>query len=709
MRKGSKLAALLAITFATSFCTGCVDKSGDLGLSANGTSQGPSAIELEREANAKYKEKIAKWTEYVSYVESEDVKELKKTYIDGYTTNTDEKSLIVVGNGLYSKTNTLVHSIEVPIEETPAPIDEGVEEETEEVKTETVKIATSYAYSIYNPELNTIVFEDTGLVLEYDTEGKPLGVEYNKGQEKTLTINLEFANGIFEVVTNSYKENVSQPEEEGAEPVTTYEAVTTYAYYDKAGNVIAKDLEEKASIRSATGYDLIDIDEDTYALADGNIIKKFPLGQEINIPVYINATTVNGMTSAGDQVVYNSYGYITKGDYSYCVTEAQFEQVQISADLAMYRIPSVTFEVLNKDYDIVAKYQTTGYSVLGYTILENGNIYVCEYDMLPGDAQTYDFATGDIKFDVTHKVLDVATGIVSSLDKNYVVQRIFNDTTADLKTFSNAMTMTEISGNAKMKEGYHLAQIQKFENGELAQDTTTVVLNANLEVVAELPSVVENQFGYIGFLERDVVLLKTRTLEDTVVHYTGDVRTGDLELYFRTTGSSFKKLDGGFIYNKKVYSYDLKELANLSEYTTVRINKNLVYLERNDVWYVGEIKLANTSSYDSWFDIRQIGTGYSVTAGDYYHKERNNIYDAYGNEIFSGEYTYETVEEPNDSSKYVEYEINVNYEITEISEGIYLVTQVKTYVKDNIYGYEEGEEITNDKSLNVYYEYYVLK
>lgn len=690
MRKHSKLAALLALTVGTSLCIGCNDKFDGLGGGDNPPSE-PTAIELETQANAVYKEKIAKWTEYVSYSEPEDVKKLNKTLLDNNQEDSDRELNFRTANGLYSKVEASITREDIGL-------------------LDNVITSRAYNYDIYSAKLDKVIYESSGFAPAFGSDYRALNSEYLKSDERVETLNIDFANGIFEIISTSYQ--LKEDEFLDEDLSTNYEAIVTYSYYDKAGTALAEDLAERAIIRLASGYQLIDIGESTYALANGEIIKKFPLHQEVAIPLYTNASTT---PIPGLNLSYDSYGYFTQGDYNYCITEEQFQSVQVSQDFSMIRVPGVTFEVTNKNYDIVVKYETTGYTVMGYAVLENGNIYVCEYDMLPADAQSFDVKMGDVKMNVYHRVIDVATANVTTLDRNYVIQKIYNEATPEINTFLNAITLSEVYGDVNLKEGHLLAQVQKFDNGSVEQDTTTVVLNANLEIVAELPNIVENQFGYVGFLDKDVILLNTKTLDDTLVHYTADVKTGDLELYFRNVASSsIKKIDGGFIYNSKVYNYDLEEIEDLSDYDSIRVNGNLVYLskvvyefenERKQYCYVGQM---NASTGD--FEITSVGNGVNSVVNDYYIRSDGDIYDAYGNSLFTSDSYYET-EYDNDTSeyKYIDYTVYVSYSITTISqeEGVYLVTETSEW--DETYRYGYGIESPETKDGNVYYRYYILK
>ena len=129
-----------------------------------------------------------------------------------------------------------------------------------------------------------------------------------------------------------------------------------------------------------------------------------------------------------------------------------------------------------------------------------------------------------------------------------------------------------------------LAEITKHSEGALEGNSVFAVLNANtLELVAELPKIVANQFGYVGYVTEDKMLVQTTVPyelwgepKNALVNYVVDVNTGDLELYLHDM-TQVEEIEGGFILDGVVYDYEWNEYFDFNQsYSNVNSDYQMI-------------------------------------------------------------------------------------------------------------------------------------
>ncbi len=703
MNKRSKLALVLAFLLsATTVFTACGDSltSSDSWSSSDSDYKTPG--QLEQEANASYSDKIDEWGRYIECEESEEVPNYSLTELTQMDTNT-VKTEITVSGGVYVKTKTETVWKDIVLIEGEDPVE--------------MVALKNITQSVYNLETGEKIMSDfkgktvqfNGVIVDADNYLKSDQIEY--------TVNASFKDGIIEVKKTTYVLR------EGAEDETllgNYEAVVTYSYYDKNGTELAKDLDNKGVVDSSDSR-YVTIGDYTYLVEDGEIIVKVNKGEEHKIPTY----------SGGVE-----YAYVKEGDYGYCVREDEMLYMPMG-ELTAFMLPGMEIQVTNKQYDIVAEYQTDCYAVKGYAILPSGNVYICELDLLDSNATEYDFVVQDMKFNVLHTVVEVTTGKTSVLEKDYAVSTVYNNTTNVLETGINLATMSNVYGEIKMKEGYMLAEIQKFAEGSLSPDTVKVVLDENLNIVAELPNIIPNQFGYAGFIDEDRMLIATKAVgtlpdQNVLIYYTANVETGDLNLFPHnyadyTQNNRFTPIEGGYYYGGKVYGEEWELLSDLEGYTLQDVVGSKLLLKHNEYsgYYYGEIETYYNYEYDYElgqsiqvahrdFDIESVYFGgYDVIpSGDRTYYTYNGgsdgyyvLYNAQGNSLRSWDLSESTYEyEDGSYSNRLGYDVNRNVTVIPFGEGTYLVKVTESWYLTS----GEVNSPSNNKNNKNYTRYYIM-
>ena len=384
------------------------------------------------------------------------------------------------------------------------------------------------------------------------------------------------------------------------------------------------------------------------------------------------------------------------------------------------------------------------------------------------------------KIDVVHTVLDVTTGEAKEVANNFIATKIFTNATENINTFINLQTRVLESSmfgytlleGIEMKDGYILAETQAFANGALQDNTAFAILDANtLQKVAELPKIVDSQFGYIGFITEHEMLVNVRTADNQILRYTANTQTGDLELFVKSSQSITYLKGDAFVVGRlgsgseKLYDFEWNEIGlsnqgnsfaelmgSKKQITLLPDGKLLTYYlyESGDgyntyisqSWNLGEVV------YDSYFGKKiyketliYSNTSYSGERAslDYYENGNFYVYSRAGEikEVFyltdSGSTmtiledlspSDVTIYEKDNSSKYVTH--NVNYvieDITELADGTYFVTVAYKTTYDE-FGYKGGYRFTYTdpelgtlqdypsdevKASRTYYQYYIIK
>lgn len=496
----------------------------------------------------------------------------------------------------------------------------------------------------------------------------------------------------------------------------SYEEKVTYSYYFGDGSTFVENLENELSYRPVSnasaalaGRYLLDSDDKTYLIERGEVIAVFELGMEYNVPVYDDGYTL------GNE---NDYTYFVANGFNYLIHEEPVEQMMIG-DLVGYRIPGVTITVMDEDFNVVNSYKSSSYSVVGYAVLDNGNVYVCEYELLSPDAAEYDILSGDEKLGVVHKLINAKDGTISELELGYTVQKLFNETTKSIKSYTG---LTTLVGNGfdlystTVKNGYTLATINKYEGGLLDGNSVYAILDNNLAVVAELPNILPDQVFYPGMFGDDVVLVETLTVGNKMISYAVNTKTGTASL-FPKNHTAVTPTSIGYLVGKTIYSEDWEEVYQFTgNYEEIFVVNGEVYA-LNDIGDVYKLRVVKAEyEYDNdYYELEY----FSDFKGDYYNtyftergdlilREDNNysvvaVFDTEMNTLFADEELYFDVYSEK-LSDYVEcYKTKSVSNVMETEYGYVISLLVSV---ERVSSTEEESGIPDS---DTYYEYYVLK
>lgn len=746
MSKRSKLALLLAMLLGASTVIAACDgggssSSGDSSSSSSSSELSPS--QEEEIANDLYKERIDKWLKYVEY-NAPNAAAATKTALTQKDTNEVDTTFDLGAEKTYQTVETGAYKTKFTGE-----ADNPDDPEGPKVPIEWTEVTGNYSKTkVYSQTTGSVIAEvksETFVEVADAEKGGNVKRDSTKTKANDVLFEVsEFHANVLEIKKTAYALVEPEIDPEATEPfdmdaykalVKNYEAVATYTYYDvTTGNVIAKDLEERAEQRETN---VLDIGEKTYVMVEKGIAKVFDKGMEYDVPVFDETKA----QYRGDE-----YAYFEQGEYGYRFEEEPANTVQISADFAMATFPGVAVQVY-KDYDLVATYETDAFHVSGYAVLPNGNVYFCEYKQLAADATEYDISADNYKFDVVHTILNVETGATSEVANEFVASKVYTEATPNIQTLLNLNTLGQDNTlhTLKLKEGYVLAEITELGAGALQGNSTFAVLDSeSMELVEKLPKIVDTQFGYASFINEDYMLVMMKMVDNQAVYYMANVETGDLELYPKTAltrgvvdmGNDCFKI-GNSIYD---LGFNWHEVADLSVYESVQsLGNGKLLVERlytPDEYYYG-------NTYRRTWNILSVqepsysGNPCSVyfsgitedTADDYYSfdvdvefngkliivKENGvirSIYDANGNSLFASGVATKYVYEQDSMWKYVDYTVTTSVTCVELEEGVYVVTESERWSKYNENGYYGEERPSDDVMANdgkIYHTSYIVK
>ncbi len=687
-----------------------------------------------------YSETVGAWTEYLSYVAPEKTPEYTATEILSDLKLTDETPVTFMGELI------MVTEIKENIKTIPVP--EGAAEGT---LPEEVHVSTTTTHKFYNKNTGAHVKTLTQIIGEvFDVEGTD---KYDETLDPKTQIAYELNEvyGLIEVITVV---PVLREVAEGAEPldplvVNNYEAKRTYSYYFADGTAFLENLKDELVWRNVdnthTGRYLLDCEETgkTYLMDDGELVRTFDYRMEHNVPVYDEDST--------------SYAYFEHNGNKYIITEEPPVTVPLGKNLTMFLVQGMSIYVTDKDDKALVSYETECYGITGYAVLSNGDIYTCEFELLSRDATEYDILAGEDKLNVHNKLIKISDGSVTELDLGFKAQKLFNNTTKEIKTFMNYTTLeiTEYTHpedalllSASVKDGYMLAEIQKYEDGVLDGATTWAVLDETMKIVAELPAIVADQFTYPSFMNADTMIVSARAVGNEIINYAADLKSGEVTLIPDTLAlNNVELLNNGYFWNNKVYSLDWRVLRDFNPsntdssssytiYTGFRIiNGDLYYYEYSSSsstpptypdWRCFSIKAERRVEYTyEWDDekkneveVEHVYIDYNTDVKDVFD-DSNFISDALVKEISNSGVTYYSIggkellaDEVYDTKIYSEkLDSNITYEVTqeiveliEIEDG-YLAKVRLAYANDTL---TTSEESGIPQNFNEY-EYYIIK
>ena len=528
---------------------------------------------------------------------------------------------------------------------------------------------------------------------------------------------------------------------DGAEPTLgDYVNKTTYSFYGFGGDVLLENSESDSfnTRYSVSHYNeryLLDLADKTYLVTfDGEIIKEFPLEEEYDIPVYNeNAITLR-----------DGYTYFEAYDFKYVLSEAN-PVTQKLGDLMMYTVPGMTVTVLDENYNVLVDYSTTCYHVAGYAVLGNGNLYVCEYELLPSTATEFDFELADMKFNAVHKIVNPQSKKVEAIELDYVVAGLFNNVTTSIRSFttittanvdastsSGLMQFKSLMDTCTVKDGYTLAQVQKIEEGGLATESVFVVFDDKMNIVAELPKFMPNQLGYASFVTDGMMLVNTTATDNKTVSYIVDTNAGVASLFVHELlgGDDVKMIEGGYYFNGIIYDTKWNVLCDLSEesYMFEKVYNGKVYFTHYDeegTRCLSYAKITDSDSYSSTpaasISVETVCKGNSIITRDDYvinYVEYEVQVDEFTTTIesYTDYINYDGVQLLTSGVDFSEsrtangetafYSGTSSVHVTSIDEGLYMAEYTVTYTLTDMSGVS-ASNAANFPASYTYTTYYV--
>ncbi len=410
----------------------------------------------------------------------------------------------------------------------------------------------------------------------------------------TYSFDLDEQHGLILVCATKYELKETEPEAEPLDPtaLASYDASTTYTYYMEDGTELFKDLKSPVSYRAVNSSRyLLDCKEKdtTYLMLDGKPIHTFGYQMDYAIPEYDEDSLNLGGTG---------YAYFEKNGNKYLIVESAPVTMPLG-DLYLVLVPGIDIQVTDAENNPLVSYTGECYGISGYAVLSNGNIYICEYELLNKDATEYDVKSGEDKLNINHKIINVTNGSVTTLDLAYKTGKLFNNVTPMIKTYLNLTTMEVTDANdlssallnsVSVKAGYILAEIQKYENGLLNSETTYAVLDENLAIVAELPKIVANQFAYPGYMDKDTMIVSTRTVNNKNIYYAIELASGKASLLpeLRTL-SRIEPVNNGYVWytnnSCKLYDKDWKLMRDFeTAYSSESYHEDMFRIINGDLY-----------------------------------------------------------------------------------------------------------------------------
>ena len=320
------------------------------------------------------------------------------------------------------------------------------------------KAMVTETFTVYNAALNKAVLTITntytdGSYTEFDWDRVGYGEDVTL-PESIMAVTVEDLHSNVSVIKVATAKAVEIDEEIRKENETAckYEIALTYEYYDNAGTLLAKTLNDEASIiRDDSSIANAFIFGTTHVLFDDED------GQAIRI---VNNETETIM--AGYDVETEKYGYffeVTKDDFS-CEFIEVYSKTSGKCLLRYNLVDSLKYGAWNTA-----------------TVLNDGDIFIQSIRQLPEETNIEpDLAISNFKLKVDQIILDVETGEEIPLDLGYIVAEI---------TAGNQVDEEEFKGFRFTEHVVNLAMIYKLENKQLL-NPAIVVLDNDMSTMYEM-------------------------------------------------------------------------------------------------------------------------------------------------------------------------------------------------------------------------------
>ncbi len=276
-------------------------------------------------------------------------------------------------------------------------------------------------------------------------------------------------------------------------------------------------------------------------------------------------------------------------------------------------------------------------------VLANGNLLIRRERVCADVEQLYTLENvGGEKIFYSYVTVDAATGEVKELPVEFVIERLITK-------------KDDLGTNLTLKGDYQYAEITKITDGKLAATVTPVILDNDLKIVAELPLILKNQVSLLQAVTESVWIVELELVdvsyqtEGILYYYTVDLSTGAVNPYVNVGSDMYHWLDGGFVYDGKLYNSLMSPQMELPDgrtdynvfegklYMTVFVEgsqnlKKLIYMDNGyakTVTIADENDSVNTNYYGYILVYEYDGDGAF---------DRMVLRDMNGAELISGEY-----------------------------------------------------------------------
>jgi len=226
-----------------------------------------------------------------------------------------------------------------------------------------------------------------------------------------------------------------------------------------------------------------------------------------------------------------------------------------------------------------------------FEILPNGNILTQNTVKLDENIGTYDFYDYEFntKYDLVTEIIDVATGKVTSVDFNYIIDTVSDDTT-----------------------DYAVVAAYAIKDQMLASEYTYLALNSDLSVKEELPEIIPMQNGLVSCVDADTVLIPATTSGDESYSYR--VTDGNFFAFDFNIADSCSAEGMLFVYDEDEDGYHIRCLVDYNGKYIVNNVTDYKYLYNDD----GKIVSVLLVSYDEEEEL----TRYDIC---YYDKDNDEV------------------------------------------------------------------------------------
>ena len=607
------LSVLMCLTMLFASCTNVpadtdTDTGSDTVISEQATTEeitepAQTEPEIPEDEKVDYASKIAGWIKYFQKID--DKTELKSSIEHLFNMNQDDESRYVT-----TTSNYIVVT------------DTYREDYYDMNGYDQARVRRSYTVYSMNSGAQ-ISFTD----YQYDTGVNPNADKYYRISE------LNSSSGILAVTC--YTATYTYPEmPDGSVGMPERVHVPTYTYYDANLDVIASDLEQPLSTTDAymhDGYFTFEMDGKYHVFAKGIKFYEYDVTRGVIIPE-VSAS-------------FEGYSYIYTMNGSY-----------ISKIM-----------VVDSDYRTVIEYDVSSvYTDASWYLLGNGNILIQGLTDMDDDRAQYDIELGNkgTKVNVDHVLINVKEATVTEIELGYVIDKLVNNLSDNA-----GFELKEEFASFQYAEIYKTGDKGTYIWSE-ANKIIPVVLDDALAIKQELELVVKDQTGFAGINEDGKLLFYAdtfggsdvysyycsycdRTLSENEVWeyygtccrycdstvqmtyigndadiYYADPENNTVGLYIDTADGAYTKVNGGFIYNGKLYNNDCQEIYDLVDVDRYYGVKNgVVYI------YTKKVPADPADSYDKdqispyvSFTECSIVDGKAVLVGDWYYNPNKDSF-----------------------------------------------------------------------------------